>query len=269
MGGALPNLVIIGSQKCGTTSLHSYLARHPEISMSSPKELDFFVAEHNWPRGVEWYREHFDPEARVRGESSPNYTADPYFAGVPERMAELIPDARLIFMVRDPVERVRANWIHTYSNRVEDRPLSEAVLDADAEYVARSRYHYQLTRFLEHYPRERILVVDQEELLRKRRPTLKEVWRFLGVRENVWRESFRVKRLQSSSRRRKTWLGYVVSQRVSHRTWRRLRERYPFSKPFDQTGLDERTRDTLEEMLREDARRLRERTGKPFEHWSV
>src|SRR6059058_6332030 len=75
--GALPNLIVIGAQKCGTSGLHYYLSLHPEVSMSRPKELNFFIVERNWPRGTEWYAAHFEPRAIVRGESSPNYTAYP------------------------------------------------------------------------------------------------------------------------------------------------------------------------------------------------
>jgi hypothetical protein len=75
--GALPNLIIIGGLKCGTTSLHHYLNLHPEIAMSRPKELNFFVAELNWPLGRDWYAGHFDAAVPVRGESSPHYTNRP------------------------------------------------------------------------------------------------------------------------------------------------------------------------------------------------
>ena len=269
MSGALPNLVVIGSQKCGTTALHSYLSRHPDIAMSTPKELDFFVAERNWSRGVDWYRDHFDPAAAVRGESSPNYTAHPQHPGVPERMAELVPEARLIFMVRDPVERARANWVHTYSNRVEHRPLREAVLDPESEYITRSRYHLQLKRFLEHFPPERVMVLEQSELLADRRETLAMIWRWLGVRDDVWNEKFDVKRLESSTRRRKTLLGFFVSARIPQRHWRRIRDRWPFSRPFHHTPLDNDLRASLADLLREDAQRFRELTGRPFAEWSV
>src|SRR5213078_5271544 len=84
--GALPSLVVIGAQKCGTSGLHYYLSLHPEVSMSRPKELNFFIVERNWPRGTEWYAAHFEPRANVRGESSPNYTAYPQHQGVAERM---------------------------------------------------------------------------------------------------------------------------------------------------------------------------------------
>ena len=90
-GGALPNLVVIGAQKCGTSGLHYHLGLHPEISMSKPKELNFFIEERNWPRGLDWYRAHFDARATVRGESSPNYTAYPQHLGVPERMHSVDP----------------------------------------------------------------------------------------------------------------------------------------------------------------------------------
>src|SRR5687767_10224357 len=72
----LPNLVVIGAMKSATSSLHHYLNLHPEISMSETKELDFFVEDKNWPRGIEWYESQFSA-ARIRGESSPNYTAYP------------------------------------------------------------------------------------------------------------------------------------------------------------------------------------------------
>lgn len=268
----LPNLIIIGSQKCGTTSLHSYIARHPEVTMSTPKELDFFI-DHpkygNWRRGIEWYLEHFDPEFVIRGESSPNYTANPFLPGVAERMADLIPSAKLIFIVRDPVERVRANYVHRYANRVEYRPIEEAVLDEDSEYIQRSRYHAQLTNFMRFYPAENILVLEQDDLLHRRRPTLKSVWRFLGIRENVWRDSFQIKRLQSKRRRRKTPLGKFVSHHVPFRVWRRLRDHFPFSLPFDQPEMSEELRAKVADLVRDDTTKFRELTGRDYENWSV
>lgn len=269
MAGALPTFVIIGSQKCGTTALHAYLARHPEVSMSRPKELDYFVESGNWSRGVEWYRERFDPSRPVRGESSPNYTAHPHLPGVPERMAELIPDAKLIFMVRDPVDRIRANWIHRYSNRAEDRPMREAVLAPDSEYVARSRYHAQLSRFLEHYPMERVLVIEQGELYGERKETLGRVFAFVGAREDVWRPSFNEPRLETSARRRKTRLGAFAARNVSPRVWRRVRHRWPLSKPFEHPEMPDDLRAELADLVRDDIDRFRELTGRRFENWTV
>ena len=68
--GLAPNLIVIGGLKCGTTSLHHYLNLHPQIAMSRPKELNFFVAELNWELGSEWYASHFERDAEIRGETS-------------------------------------------------------------------------------------------------------------------------------------------------------------------------------------------------------
>ena len=270
MGGALPTFVVIGAQKCGTSALHAYLGRHPEISMSRPKELDFFVRELNWDRGPAWYREQFDPALPIRGESSPNYTAYPRYEGVPERMAELIGGARLIFMVRDPIDRIRANWIHTYANRTEHRPLREAALDPKKPYVLRSRYHEQLSRFLPYYPLERILVLDQRELLAERRETMRGVFEFLGAEDPAyWRKRFDEENPPSAARRRRTRLGAATARRLSGRRWRLVRDHRPFTVPFDHTQVDEELRARLAELLRDDVARFRELTGRDFAHWSV
>ena len=90
----MPNLIIIGGLKCGTTSIHHYLGLHPEIQMSKPKELNFFVDELNWDLGLDWYASRFDDRFKVRGESSPHYTNLPRFEGVAERIHEHCPDAQ-------------------------------------------------------------------------------------------------------------------------------------------------------------------------------
>jgi hypothetical protein len=270
MSGTLPTFVIIGAQKCGTTALHSYLARHPEISMSRPKELDFFVAEKNWEKGLEWYRHRWNgPDKPVRGESSPNYTAYPNFDGVPERMVRLLPDIKLIFMVRDPVARVRSSYIHAYSNAAEHRSMREAVLDPKRAYIWRSRYHAQLTRWLDYYPMERILLLEQDELLNHRRETLQRVFAFVGAREDVWRASFTEPRLETSTRRRRTRVGTFAANRLSIRWWRKLRDRRPFSVPFEQPEMPDDLRAEVADLVRDDIAAFRELTGRSFETWSV
>ena len=92
--------------------------------MSRQKELNFFIEERNWPRGADWYAGHFDAEAKVRGEASPNYSAFPQHQGVPERMHSVVPDAKLIYMVRDPLERIAAHWVHNYAKRREKGTLA-------------------------------------------------------------------------------------------------------------------------------------------------
>ena len=188
--GALPNLVVIGGLKCGTTSLHHYLNLHPEVTMSRPKELNFFVAELNWPLGAEWYASHFDPVAPVRGESSPHYTNRPRFEGVAERMQGLLDGARLIYVVRDPIDRMLSHYLHNAGGGYEGRPLEEALTDAHSSYVSRSRYSFQLEPYLEAFGRSSIEIVTREELLRDRGATMRWLFEFLGVDPEFTSEQF-------------------------------------------------------------------------------
>jgi hypothetical protein len=189
-GGALPTLVVIGGLKCGTTSLHHYLNLHPEIGMSRPKELNFFVEELNWPLGRDWYASHFDPGETVRGESSPHYTNRPRFDGVAERLAETAPDARLVYMVRDPIDRMLSHYLHNVGGGYDHRPLTEALADPDTAYVDRGRYFFQLEPFIERFGKERIEIVSREELKADRAGTLRRVFGFLGVDESFTSEQF-------------------------------------------------------------------------------
>ena len=179
-GGALPNLIVIGAMKCGTTSLHRYLRLHPEIEMSAPKELNYFVQELQLGLGEDWYRSHFDPRNAVRGESSVHYTNHPRFAGVPERIHALVPAAKLIYMVRDPIERMLSHYVHNRAGGYE-RLSAEEALSRPSSYIDRSLYFMQLRRYLEHFDREQVLILTQEELNAERRVTLARAFEFLGV----------------------------------------------------------------------------------------
>jgi Sulfotransferase domain len=179
--GSLPNLVVIGGLKCGTTSLHHYLNLHPEVEMSRPKELNFFVAELNWPLGPEWYAGHFSGRAPVRGESSPHYTNRPRFEGVAERMRSVLADAHIVYMVRDPIDRMLSHYLHNVGGGYDHRTLADAFSDPESAYVTRSRYFFQLEPYLEEFGVERIEIVGREELKRDRAATMRRVFAFLGV----------------------------------------------------------------------------------------
>jgi sulfotransferase family protein len=179
--GGLPNLVVIGGLKCGTTSLHHYLNLHPEVEMSRPKELNFFVDELNWPLGTEWYASHFNDRAPVRGESSPHYTSRPRFEGVTERMRSVLGEVRLVYMVRDPIDRMLSHYLHNVGGGYEHRALADALGDRRSAYVNRSLYSFQLEPYLEQFGSERIEVVAREELKGERPATMRRLFTFLGV----------------------------------------------------------------------------------------
>src|SRR3954452_23901221 len=181
--GALPNLIIIGGLKCGTTSIHHYLGLHPEVQMSKPKELNFFVEELSWDLGLEWYKGRFDDRFAVRGESSPHYTNQPRFKGVAERIQQHCPDAKLIYMVRDPIKRVLSHWVHATGAGYETRELVPTLSEPDSSYIHRSMYWMQLQPYLERFDRSQIEVIAQEELQSEREETMRKAFGFAGVDE--------------------------------------------------------------------------------------
>lgn len=192
---ALPDVVVIGAMKCGTSALHRYLDDHPSIAMARAKEVNFFFGPAartprdwqagNWHRGLAWYVSQFDPSAPVRGEASPGYTA-PGRPDVAHRMAAVVPNAKLVYLVRDPLVRAVSQYRHHRRDGSEHRTLTDALLDPQSQYVARSRYFERLEPFLAHYPSDRVAVVATEDLLLRRRATLHRLYSFLGVDPAHW-----------------------------------------------------------------------------------
>jgi len=274
----LPNLVVIGAQKCGTSSLHSYLDLHPEISMSRRKEINFFIKERNWERGIDWYRQHFDPEAPVSGESSPNYSAFPHFDGVPERMASLIPDARLVFLVRDPLDRIASHWLHNYAQRRERGDLQTTLLDPDDSYITRSCYDLQIQQFLRYFHASQILVLDSDDLRHRRLYALRRVFEFAGVDPDFYHPGFEQLHHSSDLKRRATPVGLqarrlvrpLVRRGPAVTIWRGIERVLSMSHPIE-TRPDVRLAvgNTVLTQLREDAERFRTRTGAVIGHWSI
>lgn len=202
MSGCWPNLLIIGAHKAGTTSLHNYLSLHPDIQMSSHKELSYFAGPTDgvtlvsrWSLGEDWYRSNFPGREAVHGESSTSYTSFPLVAGVPERIHRAIPDVKLIYAVRDPIDRFVSHYLHVCGLGRERRGLDEILTSprlAESAYMLRSRYWYQLSQYLDWFPAERIHVVALEDLRDRRTETLAGVFRFLEVEEDfrtsAWNE---------------------------------------------------------------------------------
>ena len=274
----LPNLVVIGAMKCATTSLHYYLGLHPEISMAAEKELHFFVAERNWPKGRAWYERQFAGRAAVYGESSTTYARFPHYSGVAERMHDLLPGARLVYVVRDPVDRAVSHYVHEYAAGREDRPLAEALgAPSGNPYLDLSRYASQIEQYLPYYPRERILVLSAEDLGARRAETLRRVFAFLGVRESFHDPRFAaVKHLSESKRRLSargkrlaalpaSALGQKLPPRVRRLAWRLLS--HPFSSPMEAPAVAPDLRRRLLDRLHVDVERFHQLTGQPVDAW--
>lgn len=277
----LPNLVIIGAQKCATTSLHYYLGLHPEVSMSREKELDFFIREYNWDKGVQWYKSQFSGNTRIHGETSPNYSAYPFFDGVPERMQSVIPETKLIYSLRDPIDRIFAHYVHRYALGLENRSIGDALKDFDDcnLYVERSRYFMQLERYLAYFHSSSILIITAEDLYNNRRQTMKEIFRFLNVDEGYWSAKFHSLWHRSKYKRRKTETGMRLEKTAFTKfinflpyELRGAAEKFsyiPFSSKIRKPVLDESLRRKIIDFLKDDIERLREFTRNDLDGWCV
>lgn len=207
----LPDFLIIGAQKAATTALYAYLRWHPDITGPSFKEVSFF--DRHYVRGDAWYRAHLPARPRLWvverrrgrrplvGEASPSYLFHPL---APERVAALMPAARLIAVLRNPVDRAFSHYQHEIALGREELSFEDA-LDREDErmrgevermleeptyfshawwnytYVARGRYAEQLERWFTAFPREQLLVLLSEELLDQPAETYARVLDFLRV----------------------------------------------------------------------------------------
>jgi hypothetical protein len=198
---ALPQAVILGAQKSGTSSLHHYLVQHPGVVAPLRKEVHYFDL--NLARGEAWYRAHFGraDEPGVNVDSSPYYLFHP---AVPARLHALLPDARLVVLLRDPVRRAYSHYWHERDKGRETLDF-EAAIDAEPgrieadharlatgeievsgahqhfSYLARGRYAEQLERWLGLFPSERLLVLRFEDLACDPLAALNATLAFVGL----------------------------------------------------------------------------------------
>jgi sulfotransferase family protein len=269
----LPTFLVIGAMKAGTTSLYEYVRSHPDVFMPSEKELDFFVAEKRWPRGLGWYSEQFAPGAgaRARGEASTNYTKDPLFGGVAGRIASALPEARLVYLVRNPIERIRSQYLHSLSAGWERRPIDRAVLE-EPQYVDVSRYAHQLERFLEHFSREQILVVHAEDLRNDRLGVVRRVFSFIGV-DPGWTPAELDREYHPTGEKPLPRIlsrlpGAALAARLAPAPVKRvLRTLLPTA--GDPATIAPATEQRLREALRPDVERLRVWLGDEFDGWGI
>jgi hypothetical protein len=181
----LPNFVVIGAMRSGSTSLYKYLQAHPDVFMPR-KEIHFFDVK--WDRGVSWYHTRFEGYngQSAIGEATPTYLADPVAL---DRMAATIPDARLVAVLRDPVDRAYSHYWMEHARERDPRTFEEAIADEMAkraripasDYLERGRYATQLEQVCERFPREHVHVVLLDDLRDRPHDTYAATCRFLGI----------------------------------------------------------------------------------------
>ena len=202
----LPDFIIIGTQRGGTTSLYTYLTAHPKIAPARVKEVHYFSV--NYEKGLDWYRSNFPRtrglRRRITGEASPYYIFHPHSPG---RVKELLPDVKLIALLRDPVARAFSHYRHEVGLGEEPLSFEEAVAREDQRiapdvermtadpsyeghahrhysYVARGRYVEQLRNWTRSFPLEQMLVLRSEDLFDEPSRVYAQTVRFLELPEH-------------------------------------------------------------------------------------
>ena len=198
----LPNFIIVGAPKAGTTSLYHYLNEHPDIFMADPKELNYFSGEsirsqHLYYKSyvvedLDKYKNHFinTKDETAIGEASVSYL---FYKEVPEKIYELIPDAKIIIILRDPVRRAYSHYqmderLGYINNSFEDIVYSKKKI-AEYElfyqqYVELGFYHDQVKRYLDTFGKNRVRVYFFDEFNKNPGFVLKDLYQFLGVKEH-------------------------------------------------------------------------------------
>ena len=203
---SLPDFIIIGAQKSGTSSLYDYLSEHPQLMASSKKEVHFFDGGmspkiDNFEKGEAWYRSHFPTMEKVGNcktyEASPIYLFNPL---VPKRIADLLPQVKLIAILRNPTERAISHYFHVKRNGYESLSLMEALLQEEQRlasiirdgnyknnafirhsYKSRGLYKEQLQRFFAYFSPQQMLILNSEAFFSHPNEFLQQIFEFVGV----------------------------------------------------------------------------------------
>ena len=209
-GRVMPDFIVIGGQKCGSTSLHRYIKEHPNIVPSYKKSSGFFDA--NYFRGFGWYRSHFPLKSKmdelqsqgerfITGEVAQSYMHHP---AAPQRIFDAIPNTKFIALLRDPVQRAYSHYQHMVRTGRETLSFKEAIAQEDERldraeelvmngddealksfrnysYKSRGRYAEQLTRWFALFPREQFLILKSEDLFLNPEKVTHRIYEFLEL----------------------------------------------------------------------------------------
>ena len=250
--------------KCATSTLHEQLAGQPGFFMSEPKEPNFFSDDEIYARGIQWYQSLFAGAAPTDlcGESSTHYTKLPTYPETLSRMQAALPNVKLIYMMRHPIERLISHYIHEQLEWRMQMPIDEAV-ERHPELVVYGCYGMQLEPFLNAYGPENVLPVFFERFVRHKQAELERVCRFLGYRgQPRYNESWQPRNVSQERLRKSPLRDAIVNapvlrtirRRLIPKSWREKVKRFWQIK--ERPVLSPETTRRLEEVFDADLARL-------------
>ncbi|NJN01328.1 MAG: sulfotransferase [Leptolyngbyaceae cyanobacterium RM1_1_2] len=204
--------IVIGAMKCATTTLHEQLVAQPNVFMPTPKEPNFFSNDDQYVKGIEHYFSLFD-EAEANdlcGEASTHYTKLPTYPHTVERLKQHLPNAKLVYMMRHPVDRLVSHYIHEWTELVVSTDINTA-LQSHPELIAYSQYTSQLQPFFEAFGPEQILPVFFERFCAYPQLELERICEFIGYSQPpIWQSEFERGNVSSQRMRRSVWRDALV-----------------------------------------------------------
>ncbi|KAB1192752.1 hypothetical protein GJR96_04570 [Haloferax sp. MBLA0076] len=285
----LPNFLHIGAQKAGSTWIHFALKEHPEIFMPDNDNVGFFDTYYH--RGDNWYQKQFDEYdgEKVIGEESPGYIKHPL---APQRAADLIPDAKIVLCVRNPMDRAYSQWWHAQKNWT-NTPFEYTMNyhAANSAIIVPGFYDYHISRWEEYYPSDQIKIVFFDDFTSDNKSFIQDIYGFLDV-DDKYSPSIVGKRIKAgedlnepgalyrSRRRIRNSISEHSPDIIRDNILRPMYNRFagtvfdgyqklitPIGRSGYQEGMDPETRQELEKIYYESIKNLEERTGRNLDHW--
>lgn len=275
----LPTFVVIGQAKCGTTSVYTLLRQHPDVFMSDPKEPHFFGLDD--PEGsLDEYEALFDgvEDETAVGEASTSYTRPDIAEKCATNMARLIPDARLIYMVRNPIRRLESDWkMRKHQGWAPEGPIAEALTYDDRSLIRLGNYWRNLRPYRDHFDEDQILVVFLEDFAKSPSEEMKRCFSHIGVDPDAELENPNRSRFSSSDMREDRlgggWLrelGLVDFAREVLPATLFAAGKSIFTRPDRyEVEWDPQAKQRVVDELAGDARRFLEYCGKPRDFWQL
>ncbi len=207
----LPNFLVVGAEKAGTTTLATMLSQHPEIFMCAPKEPMFF-SYHNWDKGLDWYASLFKggDAYKAIGEASPVYTWAPYDNKPPQRIYECLGDIKYIYILRHPIDRMISHYRHAlFWQWIPDNTSFEEALRVVPAIKNCSRYFFQIQQYLPYTCREQWHIFTLEELTQDPKTVQQALYNFLEI-DNQVVIPLASKNVMDQKRRKPTWFRHLM-----------------------------------------------------------
>lgn len=274
-----PNFIVIGAEKSGTTWLYRNLRQHPDVFMPPEHHKELFFFSYRYHRGWDWYLSFFEDagDTKAIGEATPHYTAGANTGRTACRMALHLPDAKLIYIVRNPVERLPSAYAQALANG-EPLPAFSEALRTLSTFLETSRYWARLSDYRRYYNDVQIHCLFLEDVRADPISQLEKCFDFLGLDSHVRSETAHTPANQRSEKMVDRW--FFPGRIRASRLYERLRSRAPralitafqslYRKPLTvNITWDEETRTWAANELRSDAERFLEYCGKSADFWSL